>query len=84
MSQLQSKTLLEKERLLRERVDALNKIKHDRLKRFKRLAEMEVALCNSMDEAPVFGSQYQAQVVPSEGELQECRQRVEKLESIKV
>ena len=81
---LESKTLLEKERLSRSRVDALNKIKHDRMKRFKRLTEMEVALCKSLGTASELGEKFQVQFVPSEEELQGFRKRVEMLESTKV
>lgn len=76
--------MLEKERLLRERVDALNKIKHDRMKRLKRLTEMEVALCQSLGDKPVISKKWQEQNVPSESDLQNYRKRVEQLESTKV
>ena len=78
------KTLLEKERLTRNRVDALNKIKHDRMKRFKRLTEMEIALCRSLGSESELGEKFQTQFVPSEEDLQGFRKRVEVLESTKV
>lgn len=79
-----SKTLLERERLSRSRVDALNKIKHDRIKRFKRLTEMEIALCKSLGEESELGGKFQELYVPSEDDLQVFRKRVETLESTKV
>lgn len=81
--ELATKTLLEKERLVRERVDALKKIKHDRMKRFKRLTEMEIALCHSLELKSEFSDKYQTLAVPSEEELQGYRKRVDHLESIK-
>ena len=81
---LDSKTLVEKERFSRSRVDALNKIKHDRMKRFKRLTEMEIALCKSLGVTSELGNKFQVQFVPSEDDLQTFRKRVELLESTKV
>lgn len=77
--------MLERERLIRERVDALNKIKHDRMKRLKRLIEMETALSHSMGDTPHVSSKWQEEdTIPSEGDLQSYRKTVEQLESTKV
>ena len=65
-------------------MDALKKIKHDRMKRFKRLTEMEIALCHSLELTSEFSNKYQTLAVPSEEELQGYRKRVDHLESIKV
>ena len=81
---LENRTLLEKEKYIREQVDSLNKMKHDRLKRLKRLTEMEVALCKSLGEDSQLASTYQNQSVPSEEDLLGFRKRVEFLESVKV
>lgn len=81
------KTMLERERLIRERVDALNKIKHERMKRLKRLMEMENALAHSMGEKPHLSTKWQEEdsnVIPSEIDLQNYRKIVEQLESTKV
>ena len=81
---LEKRTLLEKEKYIREQVDSLNKVKHDRLKRLKRLTEMEVALCKSLGEDSQLAETYQSQSVPSEEDLLGFRKRVEFLESVKV
>ena len=65
-------------------MDALKKIKHDRMKRFKRLTEMEIALCHSLELTSEFSNKYQTLAIPSEEELQGYRKRVDHLESIKV
>ena len=65
-------------------MDALNKIKHDRMKRFKRLTEMEIALCKSLATPSQLSDKFQQQLVPSEEDLQSYRKRVELLESTKV
>jgi protein regulator of cytokinesis 1 len=79
-----SNTIIDKERLIRERVDALNKIKHERMKRLKRLMEMETALCHSMGEKLTMSQKWQNTTsIPSEEDLQEYRNVVEQLESIK-
>ncbi|XP_019849406.1 PREDICTED: protein regulator of cytokinesis 1-like isoform X1 [Amphimedon queenslandica] len=78
------KTITEKERLIRERVDALNKIKHDRMKRLKRLIEMETVLAHGIGEKPSFSLKWQSEnLIPSEEELQNYLEKVEQLESIK-
>ena len=77
-------TVKAKEKRIREKVDKLNQIKHDRMKRFKRLTEMEVALCHSIDEPSKLSTYWQAQCLPSEQDLQEYRDRVDHLSSIKV
>lgn len=81
---MEGMTVKAKEKTVRERVDKLNQLKHDRMKRFKRLTEMEVALCNGLDERSQLTSHWQAQRLPSEEELQEYRDRVDHLSSIKV
>lgn len=73
-----------REKTIRERVDKLNQTKHDRMKRFKRLTEMEMALCRGLDEHSQLTSHYQAQRLPSEQDLQEYRDRIDRLSSIKV
>ncbi len=65
-------------------MDALNKIKHDRMKRFKRLTEMEIALCKSIGVSSELSDKFHVQNVPSEDDLQSFRKRVELLESTKV
>ena len=77
-------TIKEKEKSARERVDKLNQTKHDRMKRFKRLTEMEVALCKGLDIKSQLTPHWQAQRLPSEEELQEYRDRLDHLSSIKV
>lgn len=70
---------------MRERVDALNKIKHDRMKRLKRLIEMETVLAHGIGEKPSFSIKWQSEnLIPSEEELQNYLEKVEQLESIKV
>ena len=59
-------------------------MKHDRLKRLKRLTEMEVALCKSLGEDSQLANTYQSHSVPSEEDLIGFRKRVEFLESVKV
>ena len=58
--------------------------KHDRMKRFKRLTEMETAMCETVGEDSRLGPQWQAQIVPSEENLKSFRKRIEELEEIKV
>ena len=58
--------------------------KHDRMKRFKRLTEMETAMCETVGEESRLGPQWQAQIVPSEEDLKTFRKRIEELEEIKV
>lgn len=77
-------TIKVKEKSARERVDKLNQLKHDRMKRFKRLTEMEVALCKGLDEKSQLTPYWQAQRLPSEEELQEYRDRIDHLSTIKV
>lgn len=76
--------MLEKERLIRERLDALNKIKHERIKRLKRLIEMETALCQSIGETTMSKQWQKENSIPSEEDLQNYRKKVEQLESTKV
>ena len=75
--------MIDKERVIRERVDALNKIKHERMKRLKRLIEMETALCHSIGEEPCL-NKWESNDIPSEDDLQIYRKKVELLESTKV
>ena len=77
-------TIKVKEKSTREKVDKLNQLKHDRMKRFKRLTEMEVALCKGLDETSQLTPYWQAQRLPSEEELQEYRDRIDHLSIIKV
>ena len=71
--------------MIRERVDALNKIKHDRMKRLKRLIEMETVLAHGIGEKATFSFKWQSEnLIPSEEELQNYLEKVEQLESIKV
>ena len=58
--------------------------KHNRLKRLKRLSELEVAMCRSLGESPQLEAVLQAGLVPSEDELQNYRGRVGRLEQKKV
>lgn len=58
--------------------------KHDRMKRFKRLTEMETAMCETVGEESRLGPQWQAQIVPSEEDLKSFRKRIEEVEEIKV
>ena len=58
--------------------------KHGRMKRFKRLTEMEIAMCNSVGEDSQLGPQWQAQIIPSEEDLGRFRKRIEELEEKKV
>ena len=69
------------EKAIRDKVDSLNKLKFDRTKRFRRLMEMEAAMCRGVGEAP---PTYRTDGVPSEEELQAFRARIEKLEETKV
>ena len=54
------------------------------MKRFKRLTEMETAMCETVGEDSRLGPQWQAQIVPSEEDLKSFRKRIEELEEIKV
>lgn len=74
----------ESERKLREQVDVLNKIKFDRLKRLKRLAEMEVGLCKTLGEKAQLTSMVVSKTVPSEQQLEEFRAKINGLEKIRV
>lgn len=66
-------------------MDALKKIKHDRMKRLKRLVEMETVLAHSIGEKPITSLKWQSEdLIPSEEDLQGYLEKVEQLESIKV
>ena len=54
------------------------------MKRFKRLTEMETAMCETVGEESRLGPQWQAQIVPSEEDLKSFRKRIEEVEEIKV
>ena len=58
--------------------------KHSRLKRLKRLSELEVAMCRCLDETPKLTVVLQSGQVPSEDELQSYRGLVGRLEKKKV
>ena len=57
--------------------------KHSRLKRLKRLSELEVAMCHCLDETPKLTSILSSGQVPSEDELQHYRGLVGRLEKKK-
>lgn len=66
-------------------MDALKKIKHDRMKRLKRLVEMETVLAHGIGEKPITSLKWQSEdLIPSEEDLQGYLEKVEQLESIKV
>lgn len=65
-------------------VSLQNQEKHNRLKRLKRLSELEVAMCHCLDESPQLAAVLQSGLVPSEEELQNYRGRVGRLEKKKV
>ena len=58
--------------------------KHNRLKRLKRLSELEVAMCRCLNETPQLAAVLQSGLVPSEEELQNYRGRIGRLEQKKV
>ena len=58
--------------------------KHNRLKRLKRLSELEVAMCRCLNEIPQLAAVLQSGLVPSEEELQNYRGRIGRLEQKKV
>lgn len=58
--------------------------KHSRLKRLKRLNELEVAMCQCLNESPQLSALVQSGQVPSEEELQNYRGLVGRLEKKKV
>lgn len=58
--------------------------KHSRLKRYKRLAEMEDAICDSLGEETKMVPEQQFQKFPSEEDLAQFRKRIEELEEKKV
>ena len=62
----------------------MNKEKHDRLKRLKRLTEMESSISASLGRQPQLLSVYQSQVTPKEEDLLMYRRQVEDMEKIKV
>ena len=76
-------TLLERERQLRSQVDSMTKEKHSRLKRYKRLAEMEDAICDSLGEETKMVPEQQFKKFPSEEDLAQFRKRIEELEEKK-
>lgn len=69
---------------MREQVDTLNKTKFDRLKRLKRLAEMEIGLCKTIGEKAKLSSVVASKIVPSEQQLEEFRARINGLEKTRV
>lgn len=77
-------SLLLREKDLRSQVDAMNKEKHDRMKRLKRLTEMESSISASLGRQPQLLSVYQSQVTPKEEDLLVYRRQVEDMEKIKV
>ena len=77
-------SLLLREKDLRSQVDAMNKEKHDRLKRLKRLTEMESSISVSLGRQPQLFSVYQSQAIPKEEDLLVYRRQVEEMEKIKV
>ena len=58
--------------------------KHDRMKRLKRLTELECAMCESIGEPPHLTAKWQSQAEPSEEQLVSYRKRIEELEETKV
>ena len=58
--------------------------KHDRMKRLKRLTELECAMCESIGETPQLTAKWQSQTLPSEEQLVSFRKRIEELEETKV
>lgn len=54
------------------------------MKRFKRLTEMESAMCKAVGEVSQLAERWAAQVVPSEEELGLFRKKIEELEEKKV
>ncbi|CAI8041453.1 Protein regulator of cytokinesis 1 [Geodia barretti] len=75
--------LAAREKQLRQKADTLTKEKHSRLKRLKRLSELEVAMCHCLDETPKLTSILSSGQVPSEDELQHYRGLVGRLEKKK-
>lgn len=65
-------------------MDALNKTKFDRLKRLKRLAEMEIGLCKTIGEKAQLSSAVASKMVPSEEQLEQFRKRINTLEKTRV
>ena len=58
--------------------------KHSRLKRLKRLSELEVAMCRCLNESPQLLAVIQSGQIPSDEELQNYRGLVGRLEQKKV
>ena len=54
------------------------------MKRYKRLAEMEDAICDSLGEETTMVAEQQLHKVPSEEDLAQFRKRIEDLEGKKV
>lgn len=54
------------------------------MKRLKRLAEMEVALCEILGETTVIVPFYKSKVLPSEDKLKEFLDIIQKMEAKKV
>ena len=65
-------------------MDTLNKMKFDRQKRLKRLAEMEIGLCKTVGEKSTLSGAVASKTVPSEQQLEEYRKRINDLESTRV
>ena len=64
-------------------MNVLPQEKHSRLKRLKRLSELEVAMCRCINEAPKLTEILESGQVPSEDELQHYRGLVGRLEKKK-
>jgi hypothetical protein len=75
--------LAAREKQLRQKADTLTKEKHSRLKRLKRLSELEVAMCRCLNETPKLTSILSSGQLPSEDELQHYRGLVGRLEKKK-
>lgn len=65
-------------------MDSLNKTKFDRLKRLKRLAEMEIGLCKTVGEKAQLNGMVASKTVPSEEQLDQFRKRINELEKTRV
>ena len=65
-------------------MDSLNKTKFDRLKRLKRLAEMEIGLCKTVGEKAQLSGMVASKTVPSEEQLDQFRKRINELEKTRV
>ena len=91
--------LVAKAKFLKSKVDSLRTVslnfmlkcitsreqeKHERMKRLKRLAEMEIALCEILGEATVIVPYYKGKELPSEEKLKEFLAIIQKMEERKV